>query len=126
MDVQCSRKKLSEDEYFKWLNTFLTILNDFTDMAERQHYSPSSKATMVSFLRVAEHVVNHFINHRVSYEFSSEAKNIHKITYGDLKIERDKIADRISEIIENDPKIYKRFKEFCDNLKEPRTLGCSL
>jgi len=134
--MRYDHKKLSADEYLEWLNTFLSILNDFTDLAEDQNTSPGTKATMISFLRVAEHVFNHFINHRSTYEYMigsktagksiSAGKGLSRITSNDLKIERDKVADKIAGIIESDPKIRKRFKKFCDNLKEPRALGCCL
>lgn len=130
MSAHHNHKNLSADEYLEWLNVFLSILNDFTICAEKY-----SDATMISFLRVAEHVFNHFINHRATYiRVSSEkiekpslaANNPHQLTYDDLKMGRDEIADKIAGIIESDPRIRKRFKEFCDNLKEPRMLGCCL
>jgi len=138
MDVQYDRKKLSEDEYLEWLNTYLSLLKDFTMLLETSSTpSPySDAATMASFLRAAEHTFNYFINHRLTYKmniYSEEMERLipavedsHQITYDGLKIERDKVANRIAGIIESDPKTRKRFEEFCDNLKEPRALGCCL
>lgn len=127
-----SVKKLTADAYEEWLNTFCSILNDFVAHIEDYNYSPDNKATMVCFLRVAEHVFNHFISHSSMYRSETMKKSIFaakgspKFRYDDLKIERNRIADKIASIIEGDPKIHKRFKEFCDNLKEPRMLGCGL
>jgi len=130
MSAHYNHKNLSADEYLEWLNVFLSILNDFTTCTEKY-----SNATMISFLRAAEHVFNHFINHRATYiGISSEkiekpslvANNPRQLTYDDLKMGRDEIADKIAGIIESNPQIHKRFKEFCDNLKEPRMLGCCL
>lgn len=115
-------KKLTADEYLEWLNTFLIALNDFTALAEDKNTSADYKATMVSFLRVAEHVFNYFITQRISYGHPNSSQ----LTYDEIKRGRNKVADRIINIIESDPEISKRFKKFCDNLKEPRMYGFSL
>lgn len=138
MNEQYDHKKLSEDEYLKWLDTYLSLLKDFTMLLETSSApSPySDAATMISFLRAAEHVFNYFINHRLTYKMNVYSEEMEKLipavedapqmTYDNLKIERDKVADRIARIIESDPKTRKRFEEFCDNLKEPRAFGFCL
>ena len=138
MNEQYDHKKLSEDEYLRWLDTYLFLLKDFTMLLETSSApSPySDGATMVSFLRTAEHAFNFFINHRLTYKMSIYSEEMEKLipvvedapqmTYDNLKIERDKVADRIAHIIESDPKTRKRFEEFCVNLKEPRAFGFCL
>ena len=138
MNTQYDHKKLSEDEYLEWLNTYLSLLKDFTMLLETSSTpSPySDSATMASFLRAAEHTFNYFINHRLTYRMNIYSEEMEKlvpaventphITYDTLKIERDKVADRIAGIIESDPKTRKRFEEFCENLKEPRSFGFTL
>jgi hypothetical protein len=133
MKAYYKHKTLSPEQYLDWLSTYLSLLNDFTSYVEKNRDSSSSEK-MVSFLRTAEHIFNFFINHKRTYEFIahpeangvSPAKSADSTAYYGLKIERDKLANKIAEIIESDPKIKKRFKEFCDNLKEPRILGCQL
>jgi hypothetical protein len=126
------RKKLNPNEYLEWLDTYLSILEDYAAYAEKQD-SDAIKAVMVSFLRIAEHSFNHFINHRNTYERCIRPEERVDETgisashdYNELKNGRDKVADRIATIIETDPKITKRFKALCDNLKNPRALGCCL
>lgn len=132
MKAHYNHKRLNADEYLEWLNTYLSLLNDFTSLVEKDS-CPETHATMISFLRVGEHVFSFFINHRVSVDMGEfdeipvEAnKDLAKPTYADLKIERDRLAKRIAGIIKSDPKTLKRFEGFCDNLKEPVTLGCIL
>ncbi len=138
MNERYDHKKLNEGEYLKWLDTYLSLLKDFTMLLETSSTpSPySDMATIASFLRTAEHTFNFFINHRLTYKMNiysgqmekliPAAEDIPQMTYDKLKIERDKVADRIARIIESDPKTRKRFEEFCDNLKEPRAFGFCL
>ena len=131
-------EKLNEDDYLQWLNSYLSILNDFTMHVDKQssRHDTENAAMMISFLRVAEHVFNFFITHRSTYKNSIYLErtkkrapandNLPQITYDDLKAGRNNIADKIIRIIESDPKIRAHFEKFCGNLKEPRAYGFGL
>jgi len=131
MDKNRVHKQISHEEYLEWLTTYRSLLDDFTAYMEKE-----PDPTMVSFLRVAEHIFNFFINQMTTYEYvlypesgekkADAADDPTRTIIHTLKLERDKIADRIARMLESDTRMQKRFDEFCANLKDPRILGCQL
>lgn len=77
----------------------------------------------VSELRIAERSFNFLLNYfppeQVRTTFGMEEWN-------NLKKRRDILAAKISDMIDSDPRLKARYIAYCDNLRDPRSLGSML
>lgn len=141
MDEQ-AMAKLNTKEYWQWLNNFLTLLRNMVEEAEVLTMDAKAEdfsvMKLLAELRLSERTLNFFIDqfmHKVEKEnmaltefFTNKMgakENPLKQWYA-LKSTRDNLADRISTLMEKDPKMIERYGKFCDNLKNVRSIGATL
>lgn len=110
---------MNPQEYKKFLLNYLGLLEKLT--SELDSYRNDSR--FVANLRVAERSFNFLTNFypmdKVREEFGMEEWN-------EMKNKRDSLAAKLSEVIESNPELKKRYEEFCENLKNLKSLGANL
>lgn len=126
------------EAYWAWLNKFVAILGELTANAERSVKNGEAvDGKHLAELRGAERTLNFTLD---SFMDTSEKRQSVPVTiylatlpgsdglkpWNEIKRKRDEIADRIATLIENDPAALKRFQEYCEHSKNPRSLGSML
>jgi len=131
-------EEIKTDTYWAWLNTFAMILELLTKRAEEKgSQEPIDGGKFIARLRMAERAFNFFLDSFAKAVEDHEHKGViaylssHYGTDGlelwnSLKARRDGIADRVSILIEANPKTVVRFKGYCEGLKNTRNLDALL
>lgn len=105
-------------KFKEFLENYLVLLEELSGkkelLAEEKH---------VAQLRTAERSFN-FLLDRFPTEKVKEAFGMED--WKALKQRRDKLASRVVEMIESDPKMKKRYEGYCEALKDPRKLSSLL
>lgn len=101
----------------QWLNQFVTLLENQTQ-AEAEHLDGKTLAQ----LRIAERTLNFEID-----QFMNSVDRIEdKEGWSKLKGRRDALADKLSTMLESDPKLAERYQQYCEALKSHRSIGAIL
>lgn len=102
----------------KFLKTYLSLLETLLENNDKL-----KDGKYCSQLRLAERTFNFFLDQfpveKVVEQFTLEGWN-------EIKNKRDKLADKVSGVIESDPRKIKRYEVFCDQLKKLRAFGATL
>ena len=105
-------------DYKDFLLKYLDLLETFL---EKSKTVPDPK--FICELRIAERSFNFFLDNfpleKINGVFGLDL-------WTDLKKRRDELAGEVSDVIEQDERIKKRYEGFCDNLKKARLLGSLL
>lgn len=109
---------MNNAEYWQWLQQFMTLLEDQARTGA-EHFDEK----MMAQLRIAERTLNFEIDRFMnSVEYHIEDME----GWNKLKNRRDALADTLSTMIESDPKLAARYQQYCENLKDHRSIGAML
>ncbi len=117
-------------EHWKWLTQFADLLE-----AQVEKLDQSSNSKKIAELRIAERTLNMFIDQFMHTVMETEGKPVNIFleeqnsglsVWNELKNRRDAIANKISSLVESDPAIEERYKQYCEALKNHRSLGAML
>jgi hypothetical protein len=104
---------------------FKKFLTNFLDLIETllKKENLLSDEKVIAQLRISEETFNFFLDY-------FPAKKINEIfgmeNWNALKRKRDELAAKIIKMIESDPKIKKRYENYCEGLKDLRKLSSFL
>jgi hypothetical protein len=138
-------EKINLQTYWQWLNEFIFILENLVSEAEEMN-TKTELTQMVSpklfaELRISERTLNFFIDQFMLKLLKNESLSFSEFfstvvgvggeenptnLWSDIKEKRDDLADRISKLIEDDPKNIARYQDYCERLKNQRNIGAAL
>lgn len=105
-------------KFKEFLESYLSLLEELLGDGELP-----KDGKFVAQLRTAERYFNFLLDkfpvEQVENTFGLE-------NWKKLKQRRDAVAAKVSDIIESDPKIKRRYENYCENLKKVRNLGATL
>lgn len=101
-----------------FISKFLEILEELTKRLDDE-----SNPKYAANLRTAERTFNFLLDctstDTIRQEFSS-------IEWTDIKVRRDKIANKLTEYLRLNATRLERYKDYCENLKDPSRLSSFL
>lgn len=111
---------LTPDQFRKWIETYIAILDDLVSKAESNLREGRPHAPFeFGKMRNTERTLN------VLFDIVSPEGEYRSLLL-DLKKKRDELADRIASLLERDPESLKRYQEYLEKMKDPRSIGISL
>lgn len=127
---------MSLEEYWNWIKGYKILLTE--DLLQYQVDLPAGKADprQLAQLRISERMFNMYLNRfsNLLYDLGTTPGQWLEKSHGaeesrawkKLFVSRDTIADTLSHLIESDPASQERYEQYCENLKQHRTLGAML
>lgn len=118
MSIVTQPKTVTSERFHDFLLVYLQFLEELAANSES-----IKDPIFLAHLRLAERTFNFFIDlfppKEVSAQFGFEK-------WREIKIHRDRLAEKIAKVIESDPKNTRRFDFFCDQLKKLHALSAEL
>ncbi len=109
--------------YKQFLLNYIELLDDLLEEITSQKHLD---AKQLAELRTAERSFNFLLNMFGNSTDWRVADHFDTKDWNELKKWRDRLASEISSIIEDDPKLEKRYGAFCESLKDLRRLSSLL
>lgn len=99
----------------EFLKDYLETLETLTERIE------AKDARLVIQLRIAERSFNFLLDQYSDENTVIETPGME--AWNDMKIRRDKVANSITTVIDDNPELKQKYETYCENLKNPGQLG---